>query len=109
MKGADEWEFQRMLLQEEFPKPGTSDILSWIEELLKRFVYLEKDLARRIHKSKSRDDTRGVKTIPGYKDAHISASDDPVIIEANKTAQEVEVAVSELLQKLPSQRTRSRL
>lgn len=109
MKGADEWAFQRMLLQEEFPKAGNLDILSWIEQLLKRLVQLEKDLARRIHKSKSRDDTRGVKTIPGYKDVHISASDDPVIIEADKNAQELEAAVSNLLQKYPSQRTRSRL
>jgi hypothetical protein len=99
MKGEDEWDYQRMLLEEEFPMTS-STVLSWVEDLLKRLVHLETDFASRVHKSKSRDDTRGAKTIPGYAKSHVSADEDPVIIEARKSADEIEAAVANLLRRL---------
>eukprot|EP00980_Cylindrotheca_fusiformis_P009723 scaffold2149_cov187-Cylindrotheca_fusiformis.AAC.1 len=99
MKGQDEWEFQRTLLLNDFPMQS-SNLLSWVEDLLKNLVQLESDYARRIHKSKSRDDSRGAKTIPGYAKAHISADEDPVIIEARKNADEIGTVVTTLLRKL---------
>lgn len=99
MKGEDDWEYQKMLLLEEFPM-SSSNALSWVEGLLKRLVHLETDFARRIHKSKSRDDSRGAKTIPGYARAHISADEDPVIIEARKTADGIGAVVAKLLRRL---------
>lgn len=107
MKGRDEWAYQKTLLKEEFL--NDVNVFNWIKELLSHLVHLEKDWARRIHKSKDRDDTRGVQIIPGYKHSHVSASDDPVILEANKKAQETEVAVSSLMDKLSKHSTIFRL
>ena len=102
----DEWEYQRSLLLEEFPVD--SNISTWLEQLLKRLVELEKDFARRIHKSKSRDDTRGANTIPGYAQSHVAADKDPVIAESSRSADNIETVVSEVLRKI-SRTTISRL
>ena len=106
LKDIEEWDFQRSLLLEEFPVD--SNLSTWLEGLLKTLVRLEKDFARRIHKSKSRDDSRGKQTIPGYEQAHIAADKDPVIVEGQRMAEKIDLAVSELLGKLSSS-TRSRL
>ncbi|CAJ1895120.1 unnamed protein product [Cylindrotheca closterium] len=97
MKAVDEWNFQKAVLVEEFGAPPASDTIVWITEVLERLVYLEGDFARRIHKSKARDDVRGAKTIPGYANAHIAADSDPVIMEARKNADDVKIQVASIL------------
>jgi hypothetical protein len=100
-----DWEYQRSLLLEEFPVDA--NVSKWLENLLQSLVTLEKDFSRRIHKCKSRDDSRGETTIPGYAQAHVLADRDPVIVEARKRADVVEAAVSRILGKLsPAARCR---
>jgi hypothetical protein len=101
-KEFSEWEYQRSLLMEEFPPPVDSNIPKWLEQLLMTLVTLEKDYARRIHKSKSRDDSRGGKTIPGYAQAHVAADKDPVIFDARRMVENVESSVSDILGRLSS-------
>jgi len=47
---------------------------------------LEDDHAKRVYKSKSRDDARGASTVPGYADVHIAAEKDSVVLAAKKEA-----------------------
>lgn len=102
----EEWDYQRSLLLDEFPV--NSNISAWLEKLLKMLVILEFDFTRRIHRSKSRDDSRGAQTIPGYQESHVPADKDPVIIESRREAEKIEQLVSEVLKKT-SLHTRSRL
>lgn len=95
MKGTGEWDYQKQLLLELFPVDQNSSL--WLEDALLKLVALEKDLSRRIHKSKQRDDSRGAKTIPGYALAHLSADTDPVILEAQAGSEEVDSAVADIL------------
>lgn len=95
VKGTNEWDCQKFLLQELFPLNKNTSL--WLEDSLLKLVALEKDMARRIHNSKHRDDIRGGKTIPGYAQAHIPADKDPVILEAQKYAEQIDSSVAELL------------
>ena len=52
--------------------------------LLQKCIALEDDHANRVYKSKSRDDARGASTVPGYKNVHIAADKDSVVL-ATKT------------------------
>ncbi len=104
MKGPSEWDCQKFLLLELFPLNQNSSL--WLEDALLKLVALEKDLARRILKSKQRDDSRGVKTIPGYSLSHIPADKDPVIVEALACADNIDSSVADVL---TSTGTRSRL
>ncbi|KAL3942366.1 MAG: hypothetical protein SGBAC_003432 [Bacillariaceae sp.] len=109
MKGVDEWDYLKALLVEEFGVPS-SDPMAWMKDVLERLVHLESDFARRIHKSKARDDSRGAKTIPGYANAHIVADADPVIIDSRKNADDVKSMVASILgQPRVIQTQRSRL
>ena len=97
----NEWEYQRSLLLEEFPF-NNANISSWFENLFQNLITLENDFAHRIHKCKSRDDSRGAATIPGYSQAHVPADMDPVIVDAKRRASHVETTVSKLLESLSS-------
>ena len=78
----------------------------WFEDVLLKLVALEKDYARRIHVSKARDDSRGAKTIPGYAQAHVPAEKDPVVLEAQAYAEQIDSSVTDIL---TTTGTRSRL
>jgi len=79
------WNFQRCILKKEMPVilkgMKTSNMLpsKIVLHLLDRLVVLEKDFAKRIFKSKQRDDARGKSTIPGYAENHVRAEDDAVV------------------------------
>ena len=94
---ASEWEFQQMLLMQEFPLESGVTSKDWLQEQLRRLITLENAYTERIFRSKSRDDSRGSQTIPGYADCHVSADQDPVIIEARKEAQQLEESVQSAL------------
>ena len=104
MKGCTEWDYQKVLVLELFPLDQNTSL--WLEKVLLRLVTLEKDFARRIHKSKARDDSRGAKTIPGYARAHVAADKDPVILEALAYAEQIDSSVADIL---TTTVTRSRL
>jgi hypothetical protein len=95
MKGTSEWEFQKALLMDMFPL--NQKVSLWLEDILLQLVSLEKDMTRRIRRSKQRDDIRGAKTIPGYSMAHVSADKDPVVIEADEYASHIDSAVADVL------------
>jgi hypothetical protein len=95
MKGTSEWEFQKALLVDMFPL--NQKVSLWLEDVLLQLVSLEKDMTRRIRRSKQRDDIRGAKTIPGYSMAHVSADKDPVVIEADEYASHIDSAVADVL------------
>lgn len=88
------WKHQHLVLLNELPSmlaSGNTDsnnnyILS---DLLKKCITLEDDHAERVYKSKSRDDERGAKTVPGYRDAHVAAEKDSVVLMAKKEADDV--------------------
>merc|ERR1711966_68854 len=86
------WKHQHSILLEELPSissstdANNSNILS---KLLQKCIALEDDHAKRVYKSKSRDDVRGANTVPGYKDVHIPAEKDSVVLAAKKEAHEV--------------------
>lgn len=102
---ANPWKFQKALLHDCFPMEG--NILVWVEDKLEILNALEQDLARRILKSKKRDDTRGHQIVPGYLQSHVSAEEDPVVIEASANAKKTEDMVASLMLLLRS--TRSKL
>jgi hypothetical protein len=58
---------------------------------------LEEDHAKRVYKSKSRDDSRGASTVPGYKDSHIPAEKDSVVLAAKEEAGQVKEEVEMVL------------
>jgi hypothetical protein len=103
-KTESEWDYQKVLLVQEYPMEKT--FLQWLEVLLKHLIELETDYAKRIHKSKSKDDTRGASTIPGYAQSHLSADQDPVIVKAREAAEQVEAQVNSILGKVPIARSR---
>lgn len=83
--GAALWKHQHSVLLKEIPAivDSSADILS---RLLQKYIALEDDHAKRVFKSKSRDDSRGASTVPGYKDSHIPAEKDSVVLAAKKEA-----------------------
>ena len=82
------WKHQHSILMKELPSIVStgSDVLS---QLLKKCLELENDHAVRVFKSKSRDDARGAATVPGYKDVHIAAAEDSVVLAAKEEADAV--------------------
>ncbi|EJK45892.1 hypothetical protein THAOC_35470, partial [Thalassiosira oceanica] len=84
------WAHQRTTILNELPSiVDDSDGGVALVQLLDRCAALEDDHAERVHKSKSRDDARGAKTVPGYAAVHISAGEDKVVLAARGEADEV--------------------
>ena len=84
------WAHQRKTLLNELPSivvvgGGGSALV----RLLDRCAALEDDHAERVYKSKSRDDSRGAKTVPGYAAVHVAAGEDKVVLAARGEAEEV--------------------
>jgi len=77
--------------------------------LLKEIISLENNFLKRVTKSKMRDDKRGEAIIPGYKDAHVSVDDDPVVKMANEKTREIVSECSHMITKLDSSNVYSRL
>jgi hypothetical protein len=67
------------------------------EERLRRLVEIERGNAVLVEESKRRDDERGVRIIPGYADAHVAASDDPVVRSAWERVRRTEERVAKAL------------
>ena len=107
------WNFQRSLLKMEMPailKDVDTGILSPSEivvHLLDRLVVLESDFAKRVFKSKQRDDARGKSTIPGYAENHIRAEDDAVVKAALEESLRVENSVADVKYALSGGGTRN--
>jgi hypothetical protein len=111
-RGTKEWEYQRLLLLNECQFPILGDggtIFSWLVERLLELVTLEKDHASRVFKCKKRDDIRGAQTIPGYADSHVLAENDPVIVQAQKDAAQIQATVEEIAKDLGLSARRSKL
>jgi hypothetical protein len=96
----NDWEYQRRVLIEEFPVESPSQIVSWLSNLLKMYVNLEKDFVARIAKSKQRDDTKGAATIPDFAEFHVPVDNDPVVKEAHENLEKTEAMVNTILSKL---------
>jgi hypothetical protein len=89
---ADElWKHQHSVLMNELPSilRGSNAKDNILSQLLQKCIALEDDHAKRVYKSKSRDDSRGASTVPGYKDSHISAEKDSVVLANNEEAESV--------------------
>lgn len=84
------WKHQHEMLMHELPSilvsTNSNNILL---DLLQKCTSLEDDHAKRVYKSKSRDDERGASTVPGYRDAHIPAEEDSVVLMAKNEASDV--------------------
>ena len=80
-----------------------------LTQLLQKCIALENDHAVRVYKSKSRDDVRGAATVPGYKDAHIAAEKDSVVLAAKEEAAMVQKEVKLVEEALGGTSVRSRL
>lgn len=86
------WRHQHSILMKELPSivqnsnNGNGVLLS---TLLRKCIALENDHASRVYKSKSRDDMRGASTVPGYKNAHVAAEKDSVVLAAKEEADTV--------------------
>jgi hypothetical protein len=83
-------EISRELVEELMP--GTT-----LAQRLRRLVEIEHDNARLVQESKARDDERGVRTIPGYADAHVAAAADPVVKSAWERAEKTRARVAAVL------------
>ena len=91
------WAHQRSTLLNELPSivvdgdggDGGGGGVSALARLLDRCAALEDDHAERVHRSKSRDDARGAKTVPGYAAVHVAAGEDKVVLAARGEAEEV--------------------
>ncbi len=98
-----QWKHHHSLLMKELPSIVSSmpnannDKKSILSALLQKCISLEQDHAKRVYQSKSRDDTRGAKTVPGYADVHVAAENDSVVLAAREEAESVkrDVAVVE--------------
>ena len=106
------WKHQHSILLEELPSISSStdandsNILS---RLLQKCIELEDDHAKRVYKSKARDDVRGANTVPGYKDAHTPAEKDSVVLLANEEVGKVKKEVQLVEAALGSDGLQSRL
>jgi hypothetical protein len=96
----NEWEYQKIILLNEFPIDDESQINPWLENGLNKLVSLENDFAFRVANCKRRDDTRGCASIPGYAKSHVAADVDPVVTEVLETAGKTEALVKDILAKL---------
>lgn len=72
--------------------PATS-----FEERMQRLVEIERGNASLVEDSKRRDDERGARIIPGYADAHVPASHDPVVKSAWERVRLTEERIAKVL------------
>ena len=99
----------RLLLNEaegQLEIPGSAEIAHELaDELLpgldlharlRLLVASEGDNARLVADSKTRDDARGARIIPGYADAHVSAAEDPVVASAWERVAKTEARIKAL-------------
>jgi NDP-sugar pyrophosphorylase family protein len=105
------WKHQHSILMKEMPSmvrngKNGNDTLT---QLLQKCIALENDHAVRVYKSKSRDDVRGAATVPGYKDVHIAAEKDSVVLAAKEEAAMVQKEVMLVEEALGGTSVRSRL
>jgi len=104
------WKHQHSILMKELPSivrnGNGNDTLS---QLLQKCIVLENDHASRVYKSKSRDDVRGAATVPGYRDVHIAAEKDSVVLAAKEEADMVKKEVQLVEEALGGTSLRSRL
>ena len=91
------WKHQHAMLLKELPSIlGNSNVnnnKNILSELLQKCIALEDDHAKRVYKSKSRDDVRGASTVPGYKDVHVPAEKDSVVLAAKEEADMVRKSI----------------
>eukprot|EP00804_Cyclotella_cryptica_P002432 CCRYP_004118-RA/>CCRYP_004118-RA protein AED:0.33 eAED:0.33 QI:0/0/0/1/1/1/2/0/141 len=77
------------MMTEKGRKIGIRAYTDAIQSLLQKCIVLEDDHAKRVYQSKSRDDSRGASTVPGYTDAHVAAEKDSEVLAAKEEATEV--------------------
>jgi len=87
---------QDIVLTQEFPKIEMQE-KSYVPDLLRKLVDLEYSFAKKVARSKSKDDYKGERTIPGYADAHVKSEDDKVVVYARKEAARVKASVANIL------------
>ncbi|KAG5184927.1 hypothetical protein JKP88DRAFT_198541 [Tribonema minus] len=94
----DEWDFQRAVLGYEFG--AAMETWEGIKGVLLELKAAAAAVAAAVAASKGRDDKRGAQVIPGYMNAHMSAADDPVVLNAKAgsadVARRVEVVRAQL-------------
>jgi len=86
------WKHQHSVLLNELPSilgNSNTNNNNILPQLLQKCIALEEDHAKRVYKSKSRDDARGMSTVPGYKDVHIPAEKDSVVLTAKEESDKV--------------------
>lgn len=105
------WKHQHAMLLNELPSilGGSANSNNILTDLLQKCIALEDDHAKRVYKSKSRDDERGASTVPGYKDAHIPAEKDSVVLMAMNEASDLRKEVQLVQDALGLTLARSRL
>lgn len=109
------WEHQHSVLSLEIRSivaKDESSIFVVLKLLLKKLKSLEQDYAAQVHKSKQRDDTRGLNIIPGYRVAHIMAEDDDIVKLTYARAEDIVEKITEILRlfdDLELDKSRSRL
>mmetsp|Transcript_3607 Transcript_3607/g.5215 ORF Transcript_3607/g.5215 Transcript_3607/m.5215 type:complete len:122 (+) Transcript_3607:1116-1481(+) len=92
------WEHQKSILEQEFPMD--CDVLVWVIQLLEVLSDIQENYARLVYKSKDRDDFRGVKIIPDYKDSHISAAQHAVVMEVQSESEQIKGVIPEFIAKI---------
>ena len=86
----EEWKYQLALIRHEFKDAN-------LAFLLKHLSKLESEYAESLAYSKSKDDYRGNKVIPGYKDCHVSAEDDSVVKMVREEAAATKATIEKIL------------
>jgi hypothetical protein len=67
-----------------------------LPERMKLLIEMERSNAELVQASKSRDDERGGRIIPGYADAHVSADHDPVVLSARERVRKTQERIARL-------------
>jgi hypothetical protein len=67
-----------------------------LNQRLKLLIEIERANAELVQASKSRDDERGARIIPGYAAAHAAAAEDPVVLNAWERVRRTEERVAKL-------------
>ncbi|CAI5734798.1 unnamed protein product [Hyaloperonospora brassicae] len=70
------------------------DRSSLIRDCLSDLVLMKTKIANMAADGKTRDDVRGQRITPGYSDVHKSVADEPVVLQAWRTAKETEERVA---------------
>ncbi len=71
-----------------------------LDENLRRYAALVRQIANKTESAKERDDGRGALIIADYCDVHVPASEDPFVKETRAWAEKIEGAVSDILRRL---------